>query len=152
MVMVYCKCTVSENGGGGDGCGGGGGGCGGGGGGGGGSGGGWGGGDGGGGGSCTTWPSTSRIDTNATWVEELILENWQVTVHWSNTLKVTDWYHRNEEVEMVVHECLQMQECYFCPQTIFKVIPRWHKLFGVLEDSVEDWWYCGEINELHLTL
>ena len=47
-------------------------------------------------------PSTPRVDVNAAWEEDLILEN-QVKI-WGHQL------YNNEEVNMVVHKRLQIQE------------------------------------------
>jgi hypothetical protein len=40
-------------------------------------------------------------------------------------------FHNNEEVEMAVHELLQMQEPGFQYNAIFKLVPRWDKLIRV---------------------
>jgi len=36
-------------------------------------------------------------------------------------------FHNNEEVQMALHEWLQMQKPYFF-MTIFKLLPRWKKI------------------------
>jgi len=54
------------------------------------------------GGDYVGWFSMlSRMDVNGTWVEELVLKNWQVRMCWSNAWEIR--FH-NEKVETAVHE------------------------------------------------
>ena len=59
------------------------------------------------------------------------------------------WFHKNEEVEMAVHELLQRQRTWFCRNGIFKLLPTRDKHISVLGDCVEKWCFTG-INNVRL--
>jgi hypothetical protein len=44
--------------------------------------------------------------------------------------------HNTQEMEMALHEWLQMQEPNFHCNRIFKLVPRWNKCMQVHEDYV----------------
>ena len=41
-------------------------------------------------------------------------------------------FHSNEEVEMAIHERLQIQESSLCCDNIFKLVPKWDRRWTVM--------------------
>jgi hypothetical protein len=73
---------------------------------------------------------------NAARFEELVLENWRVTVV-SRKQELEVKFRNNEEVAVGIREWLRMQEPAVYLIGSFKLVPRWDECIHVLGNYVE---------------